>query len=258
VDIEGKCFHRLYLESNQLETYQVGQPVGCLAFHAGGGLVLALQEGLGLWDWSSEQVELTHNPEKHRRRARFNDGRVDSRGRLWVGTMGDDPQSQLYRLDPDGSLHVMETGISISNGIGWSPDDQVMYYTDSPRRVIYAYDFDPDQGVIENRRNFAVIPENEGVPDGLTVDSQGFVWSAQWDGWRVTRYDPDGRVERVISMPIQRPTSCAFGGSNLDQLFITSASTGLSQNELTQQPFAGDLFLVDTDFQGQKEHFFGG
>jgi sugar lactone lactonase YvrE len=152
----------------------------------------------------------------------------------------------------------METGIQISNGIGWSPNHKIMYYTDSPLRVIYIYDYDLESGSITNRRNFANVPAEDGFPDGLTVDSEGFVWSAHWDGWRITRYDPEGKIERVIYLPVQRPTSCTFGGRELDQLFITSAWTGLSTTDRLEQPLAGDLFLVYADVKGQKEFKFLG
>ena len=133
-----------------------------------------------------------------------------------------------------------------------------MYYTDSPRRVIYEFDYDLVTGGIGNRRNFVKVPKEDGVPDGLCVDSEGFVWSAHWDGWRITRYDPEGKIERVIYLPVQRPTSCAFGGREFNQLFITSAWTGLSESERKEQPLAGDLFKVSTLFKGQPVNFFEG
>jgi sugar lactone lactonase YvrE len=120
--------------------------------------------------------------------------------------------------------------------------------------LIYAYDFDPSAGEIANRRTFAEIPPTEGFPDGLSVDSEGFVWSAHWDGWRITRYDPDGKVERVIQLPVQRPTSCAFGGEDLSQLYITSAWTGLHEIDRREQPYAGDLFRIQTEFTGLPEN----
>ena len=254
VDIEGECFHRLSPDTGKQDTYHVGQPIGCLAFRSSGGLVLALQEGLGFWDFESQIFQLVKNPEEDRQNARFNDGRVDRKGRFWVGTLGEDAENSLYRLDLDGSIHTMETGITISNGIGWSPDDQIMYYTDSPLRVIYAYDFDSANGLIKNRRPLVQVPEEEGFPDGLCVDSEGFIWSAHWDGWRITRYDPDGKVERVIPLPVQRPTSCAFDGPELNQLYITSAWTGLSEVDRREQPLAGDLLRIQTDVTGQQEN----
>ena len=256
VDIEGEKFHRYITNTDKLETFQVGQPIGCLAFRVNGGLVLGLRDGLAYWDWDTQSIEIIADPEPDRAGARFNDGRVDSRGRFWAGTLGEDNQSKLYRLDPNGNLQIMETGITISNGLDWSPDDRIMYYTDSHLRIIYAYDFDPENGEIENRREFVRVPSTEGLPDGLTVDSEGFVWSAQWDGWRVVRYDPEGKTERVFPLPVQRPTSCAFGGPDLDQLFITSAWTGLSESDRQEQLFAGDLFMLYTEIKGKSENEF--
>jgi len=258
VDIEGECFHRFFPDTGKQDTFEVGQPIGCLAFRFNGGLVLALRDGLGYWNFETKDLEIITNPEEGRKKARFNDGKVDRKGRLWAGTIGEDANSSLYRFDPDGSIHTMETGITISNGIGWSPDDKTMYYTDSPLRVIYAYDFDLSSGEIANRRKFVQIPVTDGDPDGLTVDSEGFIWSAQWDGWRITRYDPDGKIERVIKMPVQRPTSCIFGGENLNQLYITSAWAGLNESERREQPFAGDIFWIQTEFKGQPENEFRG
>jgi len=258
VDIEGEKFHCISPESGEPQSFSVGQEVGCLALRHAGGLALGLGDGLGLWDFDTSTVEIVHNPEPDRIQARFNDGKVDRKGRFWAGTLGEDDRSKLYRWDPDGSIHVIETGVRISNGIGWSPDDALMYYTDSPLGVIYVYDFDLENGSIENRREFTTVPPEHGVPDGLTVDSEGFVWSAHWDGWRISRYDPQGKIERVIYLPVQRPTSCTFGGVGLDKLFITSAWTGLSESERREQPLAGDLFILPTDLMGQKENFFQG
>lgn len=133
-----------------------------------------------------------------------------------------------------------------------------MYYTDSPLRIIYAYDFDLVSGSIDNRREFVRVPVDEGFPDGLTVDSEGFIWSAHWDGWRITRYDPEGKVERVIPLPVQRPTSCAFGGADLNQLYITSAWSGLKEVDRQKQPLAGDLLRIQTNIAGQVENEFLG
>jgi sugar lactone lactonase YvrE len=258
VDIESSSFHRYFLGTGEVEAFQVDQPVGFLAFRSSGGLFLGLRDGLGVWDFETGEYQIIHQPEKNRKNARFNDGKVGPGGRLWAGTLGDDEASNLYRLGLDGSLQVMETGVKISNGLGWSPDRELMYYTDSPRRLIYKYDFDLLSGSIGNRQVLVEVPEEDGYPDGLCVDSEGFIWSAHWDGWRITRYDPTGEIERVIYLPVQRPTSCAFGGTDLNQLFITSAWTGLSESERHEQPLAGDLFAVSTIIKGQKTNFFEG
>ena len=152
----------------------------------------------------------------------------------------------------------METQIGVSNGIGWSLDGKSMYYTDSPAKVIYAYDFDPLTGDIANRRPFIHTPDEEGFPDGLIVDSQGFIWSARWGGWKINRYDPTGKLERVISVPVEFPSSCVFGGEDLTDLYITSAWIDLGLERKDTQPSSGDIFLLKTDIKGRIEPEFCG
>jgi sugar lactone lactonase YvrE len=258
VDIQAHCFYRLDPATGQYKHFEVGMPVGALAFRAAGGLVLATKNGFAYWQPGSYPLDFIADPEADKPESRFNDGAVDRQGRFWAGTMGKGPTSCLYRLDPDGSVHTMETGVEISNGIGWSPDNKIMYYTDTPKKIIYAYDFDPASGAIENRRTFVATPAEAGGPDGLTVDSEGFVWSARWDGWKITRYDPAGQVEREIQVPVQRPTSCTFGGPELNELYITSASTGLSEAEKAKQPMAGDILRLKTEIKGLPEPKFLG
>lgn len=263
VDIYGNCFYRFEPATGKLEAFDVGVSVGALAIREAGGLVMATRSGFAFWD---RQDGLRHiiDPEAHKPYTRFNDGAVDCRGRFWAGTMCDpedaclQPEGSLYRLDPDLALHVMEKGVGISNGIGWSPDKRSMYFTDSPLRVIYIYDFDAASGAIENRRPFIHTPEEKGVPDGLTVDCEGFIWSVCWGGWKITRFDPAGKVARVIQLPVQYPTSCAFGGASLDELFITSAWTALSEDKRKRQLFAGDLFRLDVGVKGLEEPMFAG
>ncbi len=255
VDILANCFHRLNPVTGEQRRYDVDTMVGTVVARASGGFVLATKRGYEFFD--GEKATMIASPEADRAESRFNDGAVDRQGRFWAGTMGD-KNAALYRLDTDLSVHKMETGISTSNGIGWSPDNKTMYYTDSSPRQIYAYDFDAATGAIENRRIFVQLPETDGVPDGLTVDADGFIWSAVWDGWRIVRYDPDGKVEREIKMPVQRPTSCMFGGANLDELYFTSSRAGFSEQELQSQPLAGGLFRLKTDVKGILETAFGG
>lgn len=263
VDIYGNCFYCFVPATGTLEAFDVGVSVGALAMREVGGLVMATRSGFACWD-RQDGLRYIIDPEAQKPYTRFNDGAVDCRGRFWAGTMCDPedacphPEGSLYRLDPDLSLHVMETGVSISNGIGWSPDKRSMYFTDSPLRMIYVYDFDAASGAIENRRPFIHTPEEKGVPDGLTVDSDGFIWSVCWGGWKITRYDPAGKVERIVQLPVQYPTSCAFGGASLDELFITSAWTALSEEKRKRQPLAGDLFRLDVGVKGLEEPKFAG
>jgi len=258
VDIEGHRFHRLTPATGQHEVFEVGLPVGALAFRQIGGLILATKNGFAYWDEDQQTPEFFNNPEADKTEARFNDGAVDRQGRFWAGTLGDGSNNNLYRLDPDGSLHTMETGLTTSNGIAWSPDNKTMYFTDSMPRMIYAYDFDAATGAIENRRPFIHTPDEPGVPDGLTVDHEGFIWSARWGGWKIIRYDPDGKVEREIQVPAQRPTSCTLGGPDLNELYVTSASTGIDWLERVKQPEAGNLFRIHVDVKGLPEPKFAG
>lgn len=250
VDIESDCYHRYNPATGAHERVDVGLPIGVLALRQTGGLLLATRDGFAFWDPAARRRTPIADPEAHKPHARFNDGAVDGQGRFWAGTLGDGEQNNLYRLDPNLSVKLVETGIGVSNGIGWSPDQKTMYYTDSPRQIIYAYDFDPDSGELSHRRPFVLSLGERGFPDGLAVDSQGFVWSARWEGWKVTRYDPQGQVEREISLPVERVTSCAFGGPNLDELYITTAWTGLNDTGRAQQPLAGDLFRVRVGIKG--------
>jgi L-arabinonolactonase len=258
VDIDGHCFYRYRPATGAVERFETELSVGVLRLRSGDGLVMATRDGFAFWDWKTQSLTFIADPEADIPESRFNDGGVDRRGRFWAGTLGPGATNSLYRLDPDLSVHTMDTGISVSNGIGWSPDNRTMYYTDSPLRVIYAYDYDLATGAIANRRPFVHTPEGEGVPDGLAVDSEGFIWSARWDGWRIARYDPAGKLEREIRMPVQRPTACAFGGAGLNELYITSASVGISDEAKRSQPFAGDVFRVVTDVKGLPEPAFAG
>lgn len=258
VDIEAQRFHRLDPADGNHEVFEVGVLLGALAFREAGGLVLATQNGFAFWNETEQTPQFFNDPEADKPQARFNDGAVDPQGRFWAGTMGDGANNHLYRLDPDGTVHAMESGISIANGIGWSLDHKTMYFTDSTLRMIYAYDFDAATGAIENRRAFSHTPNEPGVPDGLTVDSEGFIWSARWDGWKITRYDPEGNVEREIKIPAQCPTSCTFGGLNLDQLYVTSAGIGLDWMERVRQPEAGNLFRINVGIRGLPEPKFLG
>jgi L-arabinonolactonase len=259
VDIEGHAIWRYHPADGRLERWDLGLPVGALAFRAGGGLVLATRDGFAFWDPAAPTLRFIADPEADRPDNRFNDAGVDPRGRFWAGTMGGgDPVGNLYRLDPDGAVTRMETGVRTSNGIGWSPDGRLMYYTDSEAKVIYAYDYDPARGAIANRRDFISTPDEAGVPDGLAVDVEGYIWSARWDGWKITRYDPAGRAVREIRLPVARVTSCAFGGADLDELYITSAWSGLTADARRAQPAAGDVFRLRPGVRGMAEPHFAG
>ena len=275
-DSQGRLFwtdinaRRLYLwdPATGEEAAELSVKVGCLGLRESGGLVLATNGGFALLPAQKEfgeaglesgeaGLEFLGDPEADLPQTRFNDGAVDPGGRFWAGSYGGESNS-LYRLDVDGSIHKVDTGFGIPNGTDWSLDGKTMYFTDSTAKTIYAYDFDVQTGAVENRRPFIVTADEDGVPDGLTVDAEGFLWSARWGGWRVERYDPEGRLERTLRVPVSQPTSCAFGGADLDELFVTSAKVGLSDEALKEQPLAGRLFRLRPGVRGREAFRFRG
>ena len=263
VDIEGSRVHRLRPSTMQHEIFDADIAVTALGLRTRGGFVVATARGFGTWRPGDAHVAITADVEPDLPHNRFNDGAVDPGGRFWAGTMSTAPddapdKGAFYRLDPDGQVHTMRRGVGVSNGLGWSPDRKTMYYTDSPRQAIYAFDYDPATDALTRERVFVQVPDGEGYPDGLAVDSEGFVWSARWEGWKVVRHDPTGRVEREVRLPVAAPTSCAFGGPNLDELYITTAWTPLNDEQRRRQPQAGDLFRLQPGVRGQPVYEFGG
>lgn len=263
VDIDQSRLHRYDPASGVHDQIQLPYAACAIALRAKGGLVLATRHGFVAWDWNDRTLTPLVDPEAGRA-TRFNDGAVDSRGRFWAGTIALDPEryhipdNRLYRLDPDGSVHLMEDGLTISNGLGWSPDERTMYLTDTVAQKIYAYDFDPDAGAISNRRDFVYTPDGPGYPDGLAVDAAGGVWSARIAAGKLVRYDSQGRVERELALPVTCPTSCAFGGPALDRLYITTSWHILSEAEKASQPQAGDVFVASPGFTGRPTALFAG
>jgi sugar lactone lactonase YvrE len=259
IDSSAPAIHRWAPESGATRTWAMPSVIGSMALRAGGGAVVALENGFAFVDFESGAVEPLLDPEAAQPGTRFNDGKCDRRGRFWAGTMDRAmaaPLGALYRLDPDLGCRPMVEGVTVANGLGWSPDDRTMYHTDSPARRIHAFDFDLEAGALSNRRVFVELAEGVGFPDGLTVDAEGFVWSAIWRGGRVERYAPDGRLERAVELPIKRPTSCIFGGPNLDRLYVTSASS--RDGREPEPPPAGALFVIEAGVKGLPEPRFAG
>jgi sugar lactone lactonase YvrE len=263
IDITRGGIHRYDPASGEHTRYQVAPPVTCIAMRAGGGFMVSRARSVDAWDRVSQTLAPIATFKDDEVGQRFNDGAVDAQGRFWVGSMSDARRGFLYRLDPGQPPRSMKSGIGCGNGIGWSPDRRVMYFTDSERRIIYAFDFDPASGALEHERVFAQTADlpgqpPEGLPDGLTVDTEGCVWSARWDGWKIVRYDPDGDVMAEFPVPVQRPTSVMFGGPALDTLYITTARNTLSAAQLADQPLAGDLFCLRAGARGLPEPAFAG
>lgn len=260
VDILNHRVHQFFPESGEDRSYEVGDVVGCAVPTQGNSMLLALRHDLAVLDLGSGAVRTLLSVEPNKPENRLNDGKCDPQGRFWIGSMREEEagHASLYRYDPDGSLHVMETGLGISNGLGWSPDGATFYLTDTPRHTIYAYDFDGAAGTVSNRRVLVDLSGEDFFPDGLTVDSEGCIWSAQWAGACVIRFAPSGRELLRVPVPVKCPTSCVFGGRDLKRLYITSASVGLSQQEIEQYFFSGDLFCFPTDVVGMLTTRFAG
>ena len=256
VDIKGRAVHRFDPATGNDTRWGVPSTVGSLARRTAGGLVVALRTGFHFLDLATGAVERVIEPELDRPENRFNDGKPDRRGRFWAGSMHDPetaPTGALYRLDSHGACHRMIDGLVCSNALCWSPDGRTMYHADTNRRIVWAWDSEPANGEIANRRVFAQLSGDDGAPDGATVDAEGFVWLAHWDGWCLTRHDPTGRVERTVRLPVQRPTCPAFGGPTLDVLYVTTATIGLSAEALAAQPWAGGILALDAGVRGLSE-----
>jgi sugar lactone lactonase YvrE len=261
VDILQGHVHRFDPATGAARTFDVDQPVGAIALTEGDDLLLAVRDGFARFDPASARVSMIAEVEADRVDLRMNDGACDRTGRFWAGTMALDERpcaGALYRLDADGRVEAMVRAVTISNGIDWTLDDRRMYYIDSPTQSVDLFDVDAETGAITNRRPFVWIPPADGVPDGLTVDSDGGVWVALWNGSAVHRYTPDGTLDRVVRLPVTHPTSCAFGGADLGDLYITTASIALDARAREQQPDAGGLFRCRPGATGRAPFRFRG
>jgi sugar lactone lactonase YvrE len=250
VDILGRGFHRAALTADggpdQVRTLALDRHVGAVAPVTGGGYVLAAGQGFLFVDEGGSVAELAQ-PEAGHVDVRMNDGACDPQGRFWAGTMAYDESpgaGTLYRLELDGRCSTVLTGLTISNGIGWSPDGATMYLSDSGTRQVEAFDFDSDTGAISGRRTLVNIDRADSAPDGLTVDEQGDIWVAMYGGWVVNRYGPEGSLLASVHIPVAQATSCAFGGGDRRTLFVTTGRERLADGELERQPDAGRVFSV--------------
>jgi sugar lactone lactonase YvrE len=261
VDILKGRVHAFTPATAACRSFPVGQPVGALGVREAGGLVLALRDGFATLDLDTGAVTPIARVEDDRATQRMNDGRCDAAGRFWAGTMAFDPSpgtGTLYRLDRDGRVTPVLADLTISNGLDWSPDGRTLYFIDSGTQRVDVLDFDAQTGALANRRPFAIVPETAGMPDGLVVDADGGVWVALWGGGALHCYATDGTLARVIPLPVSHPTSCAFGGPDLMDLYVTSASVELTPAALARQPHAGGLFRLRPGVAGRAGHRFGG
>lgn len=262
LDCTGRRIFRATADGREIRAWETPERIGSMAIRKGGGAVIAIQSGLYFFDFETEERALICDPEPDRPDNCLNDGKVDRRGRFFVGSM-DTKESgghgALYRLDPDLSLHRLDSGIIVSNGPCWSPDDRTFYFQDSWKGEIWAYDYDVETGSVSNRRTFAKLDTTTGAADGSTVDAEGGLWNAQIFDSCLVRYTPDGRIDRKVELPVKKVTSVMFGGPNLDILYVTSMGRQLFPHFPPDGVQRGSVFAVHgLGVQGLPETPFGG
>jgi sugar lactone lactonase YvrE len=261
VDITKGLVHSFDPDTGQDDVVDVGQPVGAAVPTRSGRLALAAEDSFSLLDPATARTDLLAEVESEVAETAMNDGKCDGAGRFWAGTKdveGHRPLGSLYRLDADHRLTRVLKDVTISNGLGWSPDQRTMYYIDSTTYGIDAFDFDFSSGSVSHRRRMVELPVAWGLPDGMTVDEEGLLWVAFWGGSAVRRIGVDGRLASTIELPASQTTSCTFGGDDLSDLYVTSARVGLSDTELREQPSAGGLFRLRAGVRGLPSHPFAG
>ena len=249
VDIKAGTIHRFDPATGDNVSFDWGEPVACLARRDAGGLVIGTASGIHLFDPETGIREQLADPEADLTGNRFNDGATDPHGRFWAGTMRDDGSSpercgRFYRLDAAHEVTCWFDPVFTTNGLAFSPDGRAMYFADTNRdvRTIWVCDYDLDAGTPSGQRLFFDTRQIAGRPDGATVDADGCYWMAGFGGWQVVRITPDGQVDRIIEMPVERPTKVMFGGTGLDTLYVTSMGDGLGDDAAQQQ--AGGLFAI--------------
>ena len=247
----GRMF-RFDPSSGEHEQFYRGEIVGGFTIQEDGGLLLFMARGaVALWRDGGLDYVIEETPGE--RDSRFNDVIADPAGRVFCGTMSTPERlGRLYRLDLDGPLTQVLEGIGTSNGMGFTPDRRQMYYTDTRARHIYLFDYDVETGALANQRVFVETPAGQGGPDGMTVDAEGFVWSARWDGSSLYRYTPEGQEERRVRFPAKKVSSVTFGGQDLSDIYVTTAG---GQNKAEEGPGAGGLFRLNLTIKGVPEFF---
>lgn len=255
VDIEGKILHELKWPENELQTWPMPQVVGMVALENRNNVIVALQDGLARFNTESLELNWLVHLEKEIKHNRPNDGKCDAKGRLWLGTMNlncRDATGSLYCIDKNFSPEKKLSPLTISNGMAWSADNKRFYFIDSSTYRVDSYLFDLETGHIEFEKTIIIIPETMGMPDGMCIDEEGMLWIAHWDGFAVRRWNPgNGDLLQTIELPVPQVTSCCFGGKNSDELFITTAKTGLSDEQLKQYPGSGNLFTIKLSVKGK-------
>lgn len=259
IDVPNNTLWRLDPETTELRTWKLPGSVGSYGFRAQGGIVMAMERGFYFFDFDEGKSTEIALPAADEDGTRFNDGKIDRRGRFVAGTMDHElkqPLGSLYGLAPDLSWRKLDGDICCSNGPCWSPDGRTFYFADSMRYAIFAYDYDLDSGAVSNKRVFADIKAvGNGAPDGATVDADGYVWSALFFGGVIARFAPDGRLDRTVEMPTKQVCACSFGGAELDVLYVTSIGISVLGSQVDEK--AGAVFAVrGLGVKGLAEPFF--
>jgi sugar lactone lactonase YvrE len=262
VDIEGKSLHIYNPVTNKDKEFALGSRVGTVVPIESGGALVALQSGIHKIDTKTGKLTFISNPLPDTANLRFNDGKCDPAGRFWVGTITLDSRRKgavLWRMDKDRSIHLVLDSVSISNGIVWTADRKTMYYNDTPTGTIQGFDYDNKTGEISNRRVVVRIARGGGSPDGMTIDADGNLWVALWGSGTVGKFDPrTGQLLQKIIVPAPNVSSCAFGGKNLETLYITTARAWVSEEKLKEFPLSGGLFSVKPGVNGVPAELYKG
>ncbi len=261
IDIEGKELNIFSPKTNQNKTIQMPCRIGTVVpTTEKDEAIVALEDGIYIVNTKTDELSILSDVESDMIENRFNDGKCDPNGNLWVGSMHlkqSKPNANLYKIDSNGQANKMLDNITISNGIVWSKDKKTMYYIDTPTGKIKAYDFDAKTSTISNERVAVNVDQKDGFPDGMTIDENDMLWVGMWNGNAVANYNPKtGELIRKIEVPAHNVTACAFGGENLDELYITTASVDMTKEEKEKYPLAGSLFKVKLDLKGVKSPFF--
>jgi sugar lactone lactonase YvrE len=237
-----------------------GERLGSIALREDGGLLLATSEGIDTYDPNSATQSYFTGKSQLASGQCYNDGRCDRQGRFWVGSMNESitPGGSVYRVDADGSVTHCFGDVIVPNSIAFSPDSRFFYFADTRRFTIWRFDLDAASGAISNRTVFAQTSDRPGRPDGSCVDSEGFLWNAEYAGGQVVRYAPDGRIDRIVALPVTHPTSVCFGGPALDTLFVTSGRMHLTPETADSEPLAGAVLAIDPHVKGLPESRFSG
>ncbi|MFT5801183.1 MAG: sugar lactone lactonase YvrE [Nonlabens sp.] len=261
VDIEGKQLHIYNPKTKKNRSFLTPSRIGTVVASGHQEAMIALEDGIYKLNLRTRSLSLFVAVESDQPENRFNDGKCDPAGRLWVGSMHLDQTpnaANLWKIDKDGTSTKMLDNITISNGIVWTKDKKTMYYTDTPTGVIRAFDYDVTLGTIANGRVAVTVPESLGYPDGMTIDENDQLWVGLWNGNAVAHFDPiTGKLLSKIEVPAHNVTACAFGGRNLDTLYITTASVDMTEKELLQYPDAGSVFMTVPGVKGVPSTFFG-